>query len=153
MEVLAGAASGMAVASLSIQLLQTIGTIKTFLRDVKGASKELERLAARLDRLNALLEDVRTVMERQASLQGQHFPIPSQVIFDALKSCETSLESLHSIIVKYGKSHAVAVSAVSRLKDDIKFGFKTKDIAGFEVRLQRDIDYLHAAMTVNSNQR
>jgi hypothetical protein len=58
--------------------------------------------------------------------------------------------SLHSIVVEYGKSHAGSVSAVSKLKDDIKFGFQTKDTAGFGVRLQKDIDYLHAALTVNA---
>jgi hypothetical protein len=77
MEVLAGAASGMAVASLSIQLLQTIGTIKICIRDIEGATNEVERPAILLDRLNALLENIRTVMERQASLQGQHFLTPS----------------------------------------------------------------------------
>jgi len=91
MEALSGVASGMAVASLSIQLVQSIGTIKAFIRDVRGAPKELERLAELLDRLNALLEDTRNVMEWQTSLQGQHFPAPSMTIFNCLKSCETSL--------------------------------------------------------------
>jgi hypothetical protein len=150
MEVLSGVASGMAVASLSIQLLQTVGTIRAFIQDVKGASKELERLAASLVRLNALLENVCDVMEQQTSLQGQHFPAPSQLIFDALKSCEASLDSLHFVTEKYRKGHIGAVSTVARLKEEIKFGFKTKDIAGFEVRIQRDINYLHAALSVNS---
>lgn len=150
MEVVSGVASGIAITSLSIQLLQTIGTIRTFIRDLKGASKELERLAALLDRLNAFLENVRAIMERQTSLQGQHFPAPSQVIFDALKSCETSLESLYSIIKKYQGAHNGSVSAVVKLKDDIKFGFKKKDIAGFEVRIQREINYIYAALSLNS---
>jgi hypothetical protein len=54
----------MAVASLSIQLVQSIGAIKTFIRNVKGAPEELERLVDLLERLAALLEDVRDVMER-----------------------------------------------------------------------------------------
>jgi hypothetical protein len=62
MEALSGVASGMAVASLSIQLVQLIGTIKAFIRDVRGAPEELERLAELLDRLNALLEDTRDAM-------------------------------------------------------------------------------------------
>jgi hypothetical protein len=150
MEVLSVAASGMAVASLSLQLLHTIGTIKTFIRDVKGASKELERLAALLDRLFALLENVRDVMERQTSLQGQHFPVPASMIFDALKSCEKSLEPLFAIVEKHKKSQTGSVPAVVKWKDEIKFGFKTKDIAEFASRIQREIDYLHAALTVNS---
>jgi hypothetical protein len=150
MEALSAVASGMAVASLSIQLLQSVGTIKSFIRDVKGASKELERLETLLDRLNALLKDVHDVIERQTSLQGQHFPTPSQMIFDALKSCEGSLEALQSVIVKYKRTSNGNTSTVKKLKDDIKFSFKAKDIAEFEVRMQREIDHLHAALGLNS---
>jgi hypothetical protein len=150
MEALSAVASGMAVASLSIQLLQSVGTIKSFIRDVKGASKELERLETLLDRLNALLEDVHDVMERQTSLQGQHFPAPSQMIFDVLKSCEGSLEALQSVIVKYKRTSNGNTSTVKKLKDDIKFSFKAKDVAEFEVRMQREIDHLHAALGLNS---
>jgi hypothetical protein len=150
MEVLSGVASGMAVVSLSVQLLQSVGTIKSFIRGVKGASKELERLMALLDRLNALLEDVRDVMERQTSLQGQHFPAPSQMIFDALKSCEESLKSLQSLIEKCNRTLNGNASPVMKLKDNIKFSFKTKDIAEFEIRIQREIDYLQTALGLNS---
>jgi hypothetical protein len=150
MEALSGVASGMAVASLAIQLVQSVRTVKTFIRDVKGASKELERLVELLDRLGALLDDVRNLMERQISLQGQHFPAPSMTIFNCLKSCEASLESLHSIIEKYMKSQSGNVSAMSKLKDDIKFGFKKKDIVDFEVRIQREIEYLQASLNLNS---
>ncbi|KAH4055374.1 hypothetical protein HBH98_056120 [Parastagonospora nodorum] len=150
MEVLSVAASGMAVASLSLQLLHTIGTIKSFIRDVKGASKELGRLAALLDQLFALLDNVRDVMERQTSLQGQHFPVPASMIFEALKSCEKSLEPLFAIVEKHKKSLVGSVPAVVKWKDYIKFGFKMKDIAEFEGRIQSEIDYLHTALTVNS---
>jgi hypothetical protein len=150
MEALSGAASGIAVVSLVIQLLQSVGTIKTFIRDVKGASKELERLLDLLDRLGALLDDVRNTMERQTSLQGQHFPAPSMTIFNCLKSCEDSLACLHSIIEKYGRSQNGNVSAVAKFKDDIRLGFKKKDIGDFEVRIQREIDYLHTALGLNT---
>jgi hypothetical protein len=33
--------------------------------------------------------------------------------------------------------------ACKRLKEDIKFAFKTKDIADFEMRIQMDINHLH----------
>jgi DNA repair ATPase RecN len=150
METLSGVASGMAVASLTLQLLQSVGTIKTFIRDVNGATKELERLVALLDRLNALLEGVRDAMEQQTSLQGQHFPAPSQMIFDALKSCERSLESVQSITEKYKRTPNGSASTVVKLKNDIKFSFKAKDIAGFEVQIQREIDYLQFALGLNS---
>jgi hypothetical protein len=150
MEALSAVASGMAVASLSIQLLQSVGTIKSFIRDVKGAFKELERLVTLLDRLNALLEEIRDVMERQTSLQGQHFPAPSPMISDALKSCQGSLGLLQSVIEKYKRTSNGKSSTAKKLKDDIKLSFKSKDIAGFEVQIQREIDYLHTALGLNS---
>lgn len=61
MEALSGAASGMAVISLSIQLIQSVDKIRTFIRNVKGASAELERLAELLARLAAVLDDVRNL--------------------------------------------------------------------------------------------
>jgi len=150
MEALSGVASGMAVASLSIQLIQSVGTIKAFIRDVKGASKELDRLSELLDRLNSLLQDIRDVMERQTSLQGQHFPGPSMTIFDCLKSCESSLQLLQGIVKGYARAPGSKASNIMKLKDDITFGFKTKEVAGVEDRIQRDIDYLHAALGLNS---
>jgi hypothetical protein len=77
--------------SLSIQLVQSIGIIKTFIRNVKDAPKELERLVDLLERLEALLSDVRDVMERQSSLQGLHLPAPSMTIFKCLKGCEETV--------------------------------------------------------------
>jgi hypothetical protein len=150
MDVLSGVASGMAVASLTLQLLQSVGTIKTFIRDVKGATKELERLVALLDRLNALLEGVRDAMEQQTSLQGQHFPAPSQMVSDALESCKGILGSLQAVITKYKRTTKEDSSTVMKLKNDIKLSFKAKDIAGFEVQIQREIDYLQFALGLNS---
>lgn len=61
MEPLSGIASGMAVVSLSLQLIQSVDTIRTFIRNVKEAEKELERLASLLTRLAAILEDTRNL--------------------------------------------------------------------------------------------
>jgi len=134
MDPLSGVASVFAVASLALQLIQTVDTVKTFVKDVKGASKELERLAELLDRLGALLQDVRELMERQTSLE--HFPVPSNTIFACLKSCETSLGLLEDVVKKYGKVRGSNPSAVKRWKDDLKLAFEAKDIATFELRIQ-----------------
>jgi hypothetical protein len=68
MEALSGAASGIAVVSLAIQLIQSVALVREFVHDVKGASKELDRLVARLELLNALLENARKILEQQLSL-------------------------------------------------------------------------------------
>lgn len=147
MEVLSGAASGMAVASLALQLLQSIDTIRTFITHVKGASRELERLVELLTNLSALLDHVRTLTEKQTSLQ--HCPLPCQPIFDYLKTCESSLASLEQVIVKYEKRLTTTASGVSRLRHDMRFALKAKDIASFEDRIQRDIANLNTAIGVN----
>jgi hypothetical protein len=151
MEVLSGVASGMAVASLSIQLVQSIGAIKTFTRNVKDAPKELERLLDLLERLQALLQDVRDVMERQSSLQEQHFPAPSMTIFKCLQSCEKTLQPLCDLMETFESSKPQTSPAVARLKSGVKIGLKAKDIAGFEARIEREINYLHAALGINSH--
>jgi ABC-type multidrug transport system fused ATPase/permease subunit len=142
-----GAASIIAVVSLAVQLIQSVDTVKTFVRDVKGASKELERLAELLDRLSALFPDVRHVMEQQTSLP--QFPLPLNGIFVCLRGCEKSLATLNDFVKKHQKNAATG-SAVTRLKDEIKLDLKTKEINAFEARIQRDIDNLHASFGTNT---
>jgi hypothetical protein len=148
MDALSGVASGMAVVSLTVQLLQSANTIKTFVRDVKGASKELERLAELLECLSALLIDVRDIMERQTSLQ--HCPLPAQTIFNCLKSCENSFDLMQEITTRYERRQGSHASTLRKLKDDIKFGFKIQDIIGLENRIQRDINNLNTALGTNA---
>jgi ABC-type multidrug transport system fused ATPase/permease subunit len=142
-----GAASIIAFVLLAIQLIQSVDTVRTFVRDVKGASKELERLVELLDRLSALLQDVRHVIEQQTSLP--QLPLPPNGIFVCLRSCETSLGILNDFVKKHQKN-ATRASAVTRLKDDIKLGRKAKEINTFEIRIQRDIDNLHASLGTNT---
>lgn len=148
MDPLSGVASVFAVASLALQLLQSVETVRTGIRNIKGASKELERLADLLDRLNALLHDVRDALERQTSLR--HFPTPSNSLFVCLKSCETNLGLLDALIKKYGRSQIGRAAAITRLRDDIKFSFKTKDVTSFETRIQHDINELQTAFNTNT---
>jgi heme exporter protein D len=149
MEVLSGVASGMAVVSLSMQLVQSIGAIKTFIRDVKGASKELERLIESLDRLSALLNGVSQMAERQSALSDQRLPVSLDIIFRYLKSCETSLSGLQESMDKYKRSDP-GIPAMTKWKGDIRFSFGKKEIAVLEARIQQEIGYLHMAMNLNS---
>ncbi|EMD60870.1 hypothetical protein GGP41_009818 [Bipolaris sorokiniana] len=149
MEALSGVASGMAVASLSIQLIDSIETIKTFVRNVKDAQQELERLVDLLERLEALLEDVRALMERQTSLQSEHFPMPSMTIFKCLKSCEKTLEPLHAIVDKYTPAPSKVGTRMDKLKTGLRFSLKAKDVKDFETRIEREIGFLHASLGAN----
>lgn len=150
MEALGGVASGFAVASLSIQLVESVGKILTFIRNVKNAPSEFARLVELLERLHALLEDVRDLLEMQSSLQGQHFPTPSMTITKCLEGCEKSLKPLQDTIEQYERSQAQRESPMVLVKGNIKFGLKVKDIAGFETRIQQDIQYLTSALVLNN---
>lgn len=145
-----GVASGMAVASLPLQLVDSIIKIKNFLRHVKDAPKELERLIDLLERLEALLEDVRSLIERQTSLHAQHFPLPSNTIHHCLRSCEKTLQPLHELVKSCSTPVAQGSSGLARLKRDMKLGSKAKDIAEFETKVERDTGYLQAALGTNT---
>jgi hypothetical protein len=148
MEILSGAASGMAVGSLALQLLQSTDTIKTFISQVKDASKELKRLVDLLVDLSELLDQVRTLVEHQTSLQD--CPLPCQPIFDALKACESSLAALEQVVAKYKRKHATKrPGPIDRLGHDIKFAFKANQIITLEDRLQRAVTNLNLAIGLN----
>jgi hypothetical protein len=143
------AASAIGIVSLSLQLIETIKKIKNFIRDVKDASKELSRLEDLLERLGALIQDIRAVMEKQKSLPNQHIPAPSTSVFFSLKACEKSLEPLLEIVNKFQDSRVHGNSTVARLKSDIRLGLKTKVILEFETRVQHEMNYLQIALLTN----
>ena len=151
MEALSGAASGIAVISLTIQLIQSVALIREFIKDVKGASKELHRLMGKLELLNALLENVQNVLEQQSSLSGMHFPAPSVAIFKCLQGCEDSIQPLVDIVKKLSLPQSQSSSSTARLKSEIKLGLKTKEITTLETRIQHDIDLLTTSLPVNQN--
>jgi DNA repair exonuclease SbcCD ATPase subunit len=150
MEALAGVASGRAVTSLTIQLVDSISKIKTFVDNVKDAPKELKRLVEKLQLLSALLEEVRKILEAQASGQEQHFPPASTVLSQGLQRCEKSIQLLKDIVGRFRMPQSQLGSTVAKLKSEVKLGFKVKEIATVETRIQQDIDYLHMCLTMNS---
>ena len=151
MEALSAAASVLAIVSLSVQLIQSVALIKEFAQDIKGASKELARLMAKLELLKELLEDVRTMSEQQSLLQDLHFPAPSRVILRCLQSCQDSIQPLVDIVMKSITSQAQLSSATARIRSEVKLGLKSKQIAALETRIQQDVDALSASLALNSN--
>jgi hypothetical protein len=147
MDVLSGAASGMAVASLTLQLLESIHAITGFLSRVRGASKELGRLTGLLENLSVLLEQVRVLTEKQTSLQ--HYDLSCQTITGCLEQCEGSLTTLERLVARWDKRHTTSASGITKLGNDVRFALKAREITGFEDRIQRDIANLNAALGVN----
>lgn len=151
MEALSGAASGIAVVSLTIQLIQSVALIRDFMKDVKGASKELQRLVGKLELLNALLGDAHKVLEQQSSLSGMHFPAPSMAIFKCLQDCERSIQPLVDVVKKLSLPQSQSSSSTARLKNEIKLGLKAKDISTLETRIQHDINLLNNSLSINQS--
>ena len=148
MEALSGAASAMAVVSLSIQLIETVVTVKAFIRNVKDSRTELERLVDLLERLEGLVEDIHDLLKRQSS-NGQYLPMPSMTIFRNLQSCEKTLGPLNELVEKFGTPTSLASTGVARLKSGLRIAFKTKEIADLEVRIEREINFLNTSLGVN----
>ena len=151
MDGLSAVASGMAVVSLTIQIIDSINTVKSFVRNVKGAAQELKRLIDLLERLETLLSDTRNLMEQQSTLQAQHFPAPPTTIYKCLQSTEKTIQPLVDTVEKLQKSKAHAGSSMARFKNDLILGFKAKDIACLETRIEQEVSYLHAVLEMNSN--
>ncbi|CAO2657863.1 Nn.00g071230.m01.CDS01 [Neocucurbitaria sp. VM-36] len=150
MEALSGVASGMAVVSLSIQLIQSVDKIKTLIRNVKGAPTELARLTELLIRLTAMLRDVCNLLERQSSLHMhvKDFPTASPTILTCLQSCENTLQALEVLLGEVQKTHDG--TTMTQLRKGIRIGLKTKDIAALELRLQHEINFLQTALNTNT---
>lgn len=150
MEPLSGAASGMAVVSLALQLIQSVSSINAFIQAVKGAPTEITRLTSSLDRLHALLQDVCQLMELQTSRSGEHIPRPSMTIFSCLTSCQQHLLPLQDIVKSNEESQGQNHSKSLRLWSSIKLGFKTSDIMAFEARIHQEMVNLTTALMLNS---
>jgi hypothetical protein len=150
MDGLSGVASGMAVISLSLQLVQSINQIRNKIHQIRGAAAEVERLVRLPDLLSTLLDDVRQIMEYQSSRSADAIPMPSMTIFDCLKGCERQIEPLAKMIREYGRYETNLDSRITKLRKNAKIGLKAKDIAGFEGRVQQDFNRLSTALTLNN---
>lgn len=144
MDVFSAAASGIAVLSLSIQLIESVDSIHSFIKAFKAAPTEIERLIRILGQLRTLLEDVKDVFEHQASLQW--LPAIPAAVLGCLKECENCLLPLQKLISKY---HGSLKSSKLKTWAWVRLGLKAKDIMGYETRIQQAIVTLSAAMTVN----
>ena len=91
-----GVSSAFAVVSLAFQLVDTVQRISKFTKDLKDAPVELPQLSETLDRLTAILVEVRSLLEQQASVPC--LSEPNGCIFGALKYCKTRPETLEHFV-------------------------------------------------------
>jgi hypothetical protein len=140
------AASGIAVASIAIQLLNSTNTIRTIICNVKNASQELVRVSSLLDRLGGILQIIVDLLDQQALLKDQLIPVPES-IHRCLRRCGESIVPLQEIVDRYSSSQAS--NRLHRLRADVRAALKAGDVRSLEIRLQQEIEILSLALVTN----
>lgn len=148
MDGLSAAASGMAVVSLAIQLVGSVREIRRFLRSVSEAPKELRRMIDLLEQLELILENVGALVDSQRRQNGGQDTTVSEMVFRAMKSCESKLKMLEDV-VEVAKKTATASNMATRTLGSFKLACKKKDIEGFESQLHDAVSLLNLAITTN----
>lgn len=146
MDPLSTAASGIAVISLTIQLASSVQDIHRFLRGVSGAPKELERLVDLLEQLECILDGIRALHQKQKE-QGS-IPDMHTAVIRALKTCQSRLELLESIVEKAKKDMNRSSKALKTWAS-LRLTLKKKDVDEFEGRLEQAMMRLQMAVTMN----
>ena len=78
----------------------------------------------------------------------QDFPAASPTMVACLQSCENTLRKLEEFLREVQKTHDG--STMTQLREGIRIGLKTKDIAALELRIQHEINFLQAALDTNT---
>jgi hypothetical protein len=140
------AASGIAVASIAIQLLNSTNTIRTFICGVKNASQELLRVSSLLDRLGGIFQIVVDLLDQQALLTDQLISVPDS-IYRCLQRCEESIVPVQEIVDRYSSSQTS--NRLRRLQAEVRAALKAGDVRSLEIRLQQEIEILSLALVTN----
>ncbi|PMD52809.1 uncharacterized protein K444DRAFT_192059 [Hyaloscypha bicolor E] len=98
MDGLSAAASGIAVVSLAIQLVDSVRQIQRFLHNVSEAPKELQRLINLLEQLELILENIGELIDRQRRQSADEDVAVSETILRAMKTCENTIKGLAGIV-------------------------------------------------------
>jgi hypothetical protein len=147
MDGLSAAASGIAVVSLTIQLVDSVRHVRHFLKRVSDAPKELRRLLDLLEQLELILENIGSLIERQNSQHNDHDAPISRSVLKALETCEEKLVMLEDIIAAAKK--ASHTNLITRSFGSFKLACKSSDIEDFESQLQHSVSVLNLTMTMN----
>ena len=148
MDGLSAAASGIAVVSLTIQLVDSVREIQRFLRNVSDAPKELGRLIDLLEQLEMILENVGMLIERQRKHSGDIDVDISANVLRAIKTCDSKVAMLKSII-KTATKASTATNKATKIWGSFRLACKKKDIEEFESQLQNTVRLLNLTMTAN----
>lgn len=146
MDGISAAASGIAVVSLALQLVETVTAVHAFLRSIEDAPEEIERLARLLEQLHCLLDGVRSVLQSQKLREKEVDLCPATLT--ALQECSRQMHPLAALIWD-AKASLGRRSRIMRKWSALRFSLKKEDVALFEDRMLRAMAILQTAMTLN----
>jgi len=141
MDGLSAAASGMAVASLAIQLVDSVRKIRRFFRTLKGAPEELHRLLDLLEHMELMLDHIGKMADPDSDI--------SPSVLKAIQTCEKALSKLGAIIQKV-KRDSSAQSPLKKSLGFFKLACKKEEVEEIERQVDRDVNNLNLVMTYYS---
>jgi hypothetical protein len=148
MDGLSAAASGIAVVSLAIQLVDAVREIRLFLRKVSNAPKELKRLIDLLEQLELILGNIGVLIKRQQKQSGHIDVDISPDIWRAISTCKNKVDMFKSTL-ETTKKASMATNRTTRTLGSFRLAYKMRDIEEFEGQLQSAISLLNLVMTTN----
>lgn len=148
MDPFSAAASGIAVVSLAIQLIDSVHQIQRLLRTVSEAPKELKRLIDLLEQLELILENIRSFIGKQRRRNDDRETAVSDTVLKAMQTCENTLKGLEGI-VDAAKRNSEARNKAIRSLGSFRLACKKKDIEDFERQLYDAVSLLNLTMTTN----
>jgi uncharacterized protein YoxC len=148
MDGLSAAASGIAVISLALQLVDSVRQIQRFLRKVSEAPKELRRLIELLEQLELILESIGELINKQQQQSGDQDVAVSETVLRAMKTCENTMKGLTSTVDGARKSIEAKNKAEKTLAC-FRLSCKKKDIEEYERQIHEAISLLNLTMTTN----
>ncbi|PMD18547.1 hypothetical protein NA56DRAFT_240309 [Hyaloscypha hepaticicola] len=138
MDGLSAAASGIAVASLAIQLVDSVREIRRFFRTLKDAPEELTRLLDLLEHMELMLDNIGKLVEPESDI--------SPSMLKAIQTCEKALNKLAALIQKV-KRDSSAQSPLKKSLGFFKLACKKEEVEEIERQLDRAVSNLNMVMT------
>lgn len=148
MDGLSAAASGIAVVSLAIQLVDSVREIQRFLRSIADAPEELNRLIDLLEQLELILDSIAKLVENQRVQHGDLDIDVSPSILKAVQTCQKTLNQLDTLIAK-AKTSSTSKNPATKYLGRFRLACKKEDIEQFETQLHRAVSNLNMVMTTH----
>jgi len=138
MDGLSAAASGIAVVSLAIQLVDSVREIRRFFRALKDAPEELSRLLDLLDHMELMLGYIVKLVDPDSDI--------SPSVLKAIQTCEKALNKLYVLIQKV-KRNSTAQTPLKRSLGFFRLVCKKQEVEEIEKQLDRAVSNLNMVMT------